>query len=354
MTSREDLLVHQPYGLFAVPLRDVIRIHPSAGAGGPIVVGYTQNDISAWTRMAARALVSAGVTKEDVIQISLDYAQNAAGMGAQSGAEYLGASVIPSSGLAPKRQAEVMRLYRATALVATPSQALHIGRALPEVQRASLALRRALIVGPVWTPELRGEIESLLGVEAFPSYGLTEMAVPGLATGCEAHCGLHISEDNVLAEAVEPRTGAPVEAGQIGELVLTTLTREAVPIIRYRTGGMTRILSEPCACGRTFSRIELLQERADDIVIVKGSRVSPRQIEEVVHDILPNTPCQLKVCEEDAQEDIEVRIAIDPSRFGDEIRHLEMMREHIKAHILEHLGLKAIIRLVEPERARRD
>ncbi|MFP4381048.1 MAG: phenylacetate--CoA ligase family protein [Candidatus Sumerlaeia bacterium] len=350
LTSREDLLDHQPYGLFAMALRDIVRIHPSAGAGGPIVVGYTQNDINVWARMAARALTSAGVTREDVIQISLDYAQNAAGMGAQSGAELLGASVIPSSGLAPKRQAEVMRLYRATVLVATPSQALHLGQYLGDVEKASLSLRSALIVGPVWSNELRSEIENLLHVEAFASYGLTEMAVPGLATGCEKHCGLHISEDNVLAEAVDPETGKAVAPGETGELVLTTLTREGVPMIRYRTGGTTVLHEEPCECGRSFARMELMEERTDDIVIVKGARVSPHQIEEVVHDILPNASCKLIVCGDDRSEDLEVRIGVDPTRFGDEIRHLQMLQEHIKAHIFEHLGLRAVIRLVEPDR----
>ncbi|NQU43584.1 AMP-binding protein [bacterium] len=353
-TTREDLLGHQPYGLFAVALRDTVRLHPAAGAGGPVVVGYTRNDIEVWARMAARALASAGVTENDVIQISLDYALNAAGMGAQSGAERLGASVIPSSGLAPKRQAQVMKNYRATALIATPSQALHLGRFLRHEERASLSLKFALIVGQVWSDPLREEIEKLLGVRAFGSYGLSEMAVPGLATECEHHSGLHLSEDNVLAETLDPETGKPTTPGELGELVLTTLTREAVPLIRYRTGDLTILHDEPCACGRTFLRMEPTHERADDIVIVDGARVSPRQVQEIISDILPNAVCALKVpSEEEVEGELEIRVQIESSRFEDEVRHLEMLREHIKAHVLEHLGLQAIVRLVEPPRKSR-
>lgn len=349
-TSRMDLLEHQPYGLFAVALRDIVRLHPSAGAGGPIVVGYTQNDISVWTRMAARALVSAGVTSDDVLQISLDYALNAAGMGAQSGAEFLGASVIPSCGLAPQRQAEVMLQYRATVLVATPSQALHLGRYMRDTQRPELSLRCAFIVGQVWSEELRQEIEALLGVQAFGSYGLSEMAVPGLATSCERHCGLHVSEDNVLVELVDPESGVPLAEGETGELVLTTLTREGTPMIRYRTGGLARLHREPCACGRSLIRMEPARQRTDDMVVVGGTRVAPRQVEEVVHHVLADVACTLNVLEEGDEEVLEVRIPIDFSQFEDETKHLETLREHVKAHIFEHLGLRAVVRLVEPPR----
>ena len=349
-TTREDLLGHQPFGLFAVALRDVVRLHPAMGAGGPIVVGYTHNDIAIWTRMAARALTSAGVTKEDVIQISLDYAQGAAGMGAQSGAEYLGASVIPASGLAPRRQAQVLGNYRVTVLVATPSQALHLGRFLRDVDRASLSLRRALIVGQVWSAQLREEIEALLEVEAYGSYGLSEMAVPGLATECGQRNGLHLAEDNVLAEVLDPATGRPAPVGQPGELVLTTLTREAVPMIRYRTGDITVLREGACACGRAMIRMEPTHARTDDIVIVNGIRVAPHQVEDVVDDILPGAACSLSVSDQEGMEGLEIRVAIDPSRFEDEIRHMEMLREHIKVHILEHLGLRATVRLVETPR----
>jgi phenylacetate-CoA ligase len=349
-TTREDLLGHQPFGLFAVPLRDVVRLHPAMGAGGPIVVGYTHNDIAIWTRMAARALSSAGVTKEDVIQISLDYAQGAAGMGAQSGAEHLGASVIPASGLAPRRQAQILSNYRVTVLIATPSQALHLGQFLRDVDRPSLSLRRVLIVGQVWSPQLREEIELLLAVEAFASYGLSEMAVPGLATECDHRKGLHLAEDNVLAETLDPATGRPVAPGQPGELVLTTLTREAVPMIRYRTGDITVLHESPCACGRTMLRMEPTHARADDTVIVNGTRVAPHQVEDVVEDVLPGAACTLSVSNQEGMEELEIRIAIDPSRFADEMRHMEMLRHHIKAHILEHLGLRATVRFVETPR----
>jgi phenylacetate-CoA ligase len=271
-------------------------------------------------------------------------------MGALSGAEYLGASVIPASGLAPRRQAQVLGNYRVTVLVATPSQALHLGRFLRDVDRPSLSLRRALIVGQVWSAQLREEIEALLEVEAYGSYGLSEMAVPGLATECGQRNGLHLAEDNVLAEVLDPATGRPAPVGQPGELVLTTLTREAVPMIRYRTGDITVLHEGACACGRAMIRMEPTHARTDDIVIVNGIRVAPHQVEDVVDDILPGAACSLSVSDQEGMEGLEIRVAIDPSRFEDEIRHMEMLREHIKVHILEHLGLRATVRLVETPR----
>ncbi|HBF33226.1 TPA: phenylacetate--CoA ligase [Candidatus Sumerlaeota bacterium] len=350
-TTREDLLAHQPFGLFAVPLHDVVRLHPAAGAGGPVVVGYTHNDIAVWTRMAARALTSAGVTKEDVVQISLDYAQDAAGMGAQSAAELLGASVIPASGLAPKRQAELLKNYRVTVLIATPNQALHLAQTLGSEDPAPLSLRSAFLVAHAWTPDLHKEIEERLQIKTYASYGLSEMTEPGLATECGEHNGLHLSEDNFLAEILDPETGAPLAAGQAGELTLTTLTREATPLIRYRTGCLAILHPEPCACGRTLQRIELVSGRIDNIVTVEGVRLTLEQVQEVVNDLLPGAPCNLAVLQEDGAETLEVRIAIDdPSLFADQMKHMQALREHIKAHLFEHLGLWTVVRLVEQTR----
>ena len=347
-TTREDLLAHQPFGLFAVPLHDVVRLHPAAGAGGPVVVGYTHNDIAAWTRMAARALTSAGVTKEDVIQISLDYAQDAAAMGAQSAAEMLGASVIPASGLAPKRQAELLKNYRVSVLVATPNQALHLAQTLSTEDRAALNLRSAFLVTHAWAPDQHKEIEDQLQIKTYASYGLSEMTVPGLATECDEHNGLHLSEDNVLAEILNPETGVPVAQGEAGELTLTTLTREATPLIRYRTGCLAVLHAAPCPCGRTLQRMELVSGRVDKMVTVEGIRLTPEQVQEVVNDLLPGAPCKLAVLQEDGTEMLEVRIAIDdPALFADQMKHMQALREHIKAHLFEHLGIWAVVRLVE-------
>lgn len=349
-TSREDLLQHQPYGLLAVPLQDVVRLHPSAGAGGPVVVGYTQNDLSIWAGMAGRALASVGVTAHDVAQITLDYAVHAAGMGAQSGAEKLGASVVPCSSLSPKRQAELLYNYRATVLIATANQALLLGPHLQQMDRGGLSLRSACIVAQVWSAPLRQRLQDALGVEVFCSYGLSEMAAPGLATECEAHNGLHVSEDNIFVEIVNPETGEVLPPGETGELVITTLTREATPMIRYRTGDLTALHTRPCSCGRTSARIEPSNQRADDILLVNGIRVAPHQIQEVVDAIQPDMPIESQVVELDGQECLELRIAIDPSRLEDEIKHLEMLKERTRAHLLEYLGLEAQVRLVEAPR----
>jgi len=347
LTSREDLLAHQPYGLLAVPLHDVLRLHPAAGAGGPIVVGYTGNDLKIWRQMAARALTSAGVTKDDVVQISLDYALDPAASGAQAGAEALGASVIPCSRLAPERQAQVMRNYRATVLVATPSQALQIARAVRSVEPVELSLRVALVVGEVWSAELRKEIEDSLRVRAFASYGMSEMAVPGLATECEQHAGLHVSEDHVLAEVVDPATGLPLGYGERGELVLTTLTREAAPMIRYRTGDLTVLDDAACACGRTLVRMAPTHSRADDVMILDGMRVTPRQVRELVCEVVPGAPCVLFKETVHERETLTVRVGIDPTQFEDEMRYLQALRERLQGRIFEQLGLYANIRLAE-------
>jgi phenylacetate-CoA ligase len=353
LTRREDLVAHQPYGLFAVPLHDVLRLQPAAGAGGPIVVGYTRNDIANWTQMAERAFVCAGINSTDVILISLDYALDSAAMGAQSGAEALGASVIPCPGLSPERQAEVMRAYRATVLVATPTQALQLGRVVQNLEATALSLRVALIVGEVWSSELRQEIEDALKVEAFASFGLSEMTAPGLATECSEHKGLHLSEDHVLVETVDPQTGQPVAEGELGELVLTTLTREAVPLLRYRTGNLTRLIQDPCPCGRTLLRFALTSERSDDIFLVNGVRVSPHQINEVVHDLVPGADVSMDVIEEEGVEELRISISIGASWTGSEMRDLELTRAHVRLHVFERLGLHARIRLVEPYRRKR-
>jgi phenylacetate-CoA ligase len=348
-TSRADLLVHQPYGLFAVTLHEVLRLHPAAGAGGPVVVGYTRNDIAYWSEMSARALSAAGVNKEDVIQLSLDYSQSASAIGAQSGAEVLGSSVLPCSDLAPERQAEIMRNFRATVLVATPSQAIQLGHVLRNMGPGTMTLRIAFIVGEVWSDSLRKEIEEALQVRAFGSYGLSEMAVPGLASECEEHNGLHIAEDHVLAEIIDPLTGESLPYGEYGELVLTTLTREAVPLLRYRTGDLTTLHESECACGRTLARMEPAHARADDVVIVGGVRLSPAQIKEVIHAIAPELPFSAEVNARDGQDRLDIMIGIGKKYFRDETRWMEQLRWRLEAAINKHLGIRAVVYLVEPD-----
>lgn len=352
LTSREDLLAHQPYGLFAVPLRDVVRLHPSAGAGGPVVVGYTRNDIATWTHMAARALASAGVTREDVVQISLDYAESAAALGAQSGAEALEASIIPCSGLSPERQADVLRQFRATVLIATPPQALELGYAMRNVAPVETTLRIAFIVGEVWSDTLRHEIEQALHVQAFGSYGLSEMAVPGLATECEHHSGLHLSEDHVLAEVIDPGTGQPMPVGATGELVLTTLSREGVPLLRYRTGDLTALEGGLCACGRTLVRMRPTNARADDVVIIGASRLAPSQLDAIVRAFAPGAPWRVVLTREAGKDLLTLELGINIEQFDEEVRRLQTLRESIQTELYRCLSLRARVRLVEPARLR--
>lgn len=347
-TRRDDLLMNQPYDMFAVPLRDVVRLHPAAGAGGPVVVGYTQNDVETWARMAARALGSAGVSQEDVIAIALDYTRDAAALGTQSGAERIGASVLPCAGLAPDRQIELMRYYRATVLVATPSQALQLSKLVQNMVLAEVSWCTALIIGEVWSVELRAEIEAGLHVKAYGSYGLSEMAVPGLATECNRHEGLHLSEGDLLAETIDPNTGEVLPLGEPGELVLTTLTREAVPLMRYRTGDITALHNDPCVCGRTTLRMDPAHSRSDDVLIVSGTRVSPAQIEEIVDDIIPGALCRIDISDADSHDDLDLLIGIKIGQFEDPIRRMQRLRERLQEAIYENLGLRTSIRLVEP------
>jgi phenylacetate-CoA ligase len=221
------------------------------------------------------------------------------------------------------------------------------------LEATALSLRVALIVGEVWSGELRQEIEEALKVEAFASFGLSEMTAPGLATECSRHTGLHLSEDHVLAETVNPLTGQPVADGEQGELVLTTLTREAVPLLRYRTGNLTCLLKDPCPCGRTLLRFAPTHERSDDIVLVNGVRVSPHQVNEVVHDLVPGADVSMDVIEEEGVEELRISISIGASWTGSEMRDLEMTRAHVRLHVFERLGLHAKIRLVEPYRRKR-
>ncbi len=284
-TTKQDIRDNYPYGLFAVPLRDVVRLQSSSGTTGkPIVVGYTGNDLRRWSGLVARILAMGGMTRDDVVQIAFHYGLFTGGFGLHYGAEHLGASVIPSSGGNARKQITIMQDYRTTALCCTPSYALHLADVMEEmgVNPNSLHLKWGLFGAEGWSDAMRREIEARLKVTATDNYGISEVMGPGIAGECAEQNGLHVNEDHFLFEIVHPETGEPVPDGETGELVITTLTKEAFPMIRFRTGDLTRKLAEPCACGRTFHRIARIMGRSDDMLIIRGVNVFPLQVESVL------------------------------------------------------------------------
>lgn len=284
-TTKSDLLEHYPYGLFAVPLREVVRLHASSGTTGkPIVVGYTANDLKRWANLCGRILVAAGLGTDDVVQIAFAYGLFTGGFGLHQGAERIGASVIPASVGNDRKQIRIMQDYRTTALACTPSYALHLADVLAEegVNANALSLKWGLFGGETWSEAMRTQIEDRLKIKATDNYGASEVMGPGVAGECLERSGLHLAEDHFLFEIVDPETGEEVPHGDVGELVVTTLTKEAFPLVRYRTGDRTRRLVDPCPCGRTFHKIDRILGRTDDMFTVRGVNVFPSQIAEAL------------------------------------------------------------------------
>lgn len=351
-TTREDLREGYPYDMFAVPLRDVVRIHSSSGTtGAPTVCGYTAHDLSNWSELAARVLAAAGVGKDDVVQVFFGYGLFAAGFGFQYGAERIGASVIAVSPTDFDRQIAVMRDFKITALVGTPSYALSVAERLEEagVNPKALSLRAGLFGGEPWSEKIRAEIESRLAISAFDYYGLSELSSPGVSWECEARCGLHLAEDHFIAEIVDPKTGERVEPGSEGELVLTTLAREALPLIRYRTRDLTSLDASPCACGRTLARMSRVHSRTDDMFIVQGISMFPSQVEAVLAEVEGTKPHYRIVIDRiGARDDLEIQVEVSDANFIDTVGKLEQMEQEIRDRISSALGISPRIRLVEP------
>jgi phenylacetate-CoA ligase len=341
--------------MFAVPLHDVVRIHSTSGTTGkPIVVGYTRNDIQIWTNLVARVLASAGVTNRDFAQIAFHYGQATAGMGFHYGAERLGASVIPSSGESVNRQIMMMRDYRTSALISTPSYALHLACALEEqgISLSSLALRVGIFGAEPWSERMRGELESRLGIRAYDIYGIAELLGPGVSFECEHRNGLHVNEDHFIVEVIDPASMEPVAPGESGELVFTTLTREACPLIRYRTGDIARLDSEPCPCGRTGIRMSRPSGRTDDMIIVDGVNIFPSQIEEAILGIQGIRPYYRIVLDRlpDGSESIDIQVEASPDfPFLDEMGQVEKLKSSLERRLRDELGLPLSVSLVEPK-----
>jgi len=350
-TVKQDLRDNYPYGLFAVPQRDIVRIHSSSGTTGlATVVGYTRNDLKNWSDLVARVLTGAGVTKDDVIQIAFGYGLFTGGFGLHYGAERLGASVIPISAGNTKRQIQIMQDFKTTALVCTPSYALIIADTMMEmgINPNGLSLRVGLFGAEPWSEAMRHEINEKLGIRATDNYGLSEVMGPGVAGECEECNGLHINEDHFLLEVIDPDTLEPVAPGEVGELVVTTLTKEAFPMIRYRTRDLTRLIPEPCPCGRTFTRMQRIMGRTDDMLIIKGVNVFPIQIETVLLEIEGTAPhYQIIIERENHNDRVTVLVEVNESLFFDEMKKQRQLVDHIKARLSSELGIGVQVKLVE-------
>jgi phenylacetate-CoA ligase len=349
-TTKADLHDNYPYGLFAVPMREVVRIHASSGTTGtPTVVGYTRNDIRTWSNLVARVITMGGVTKDDVIQIAFGYGLFTGGFGLHYGAERIGASVIPASSGNTARQIKIMQDFKTTALVSTPSYALLIGETLREmgIPLSALSLKWGLFGAEPWSDAMRQEIEERLGIVATDNYGLSEVIGPGVSGECLERKGLHINEDHFIVEVVDPDTLTPVLPGEMGELVLTTLSKEAFPMIRYRTRDLTRLLSGECPCGRTGRRMSRVFGRSDDMLIIRGVNVFPSQVETVLFEIEGTEPhYQIVVDRKGAMDEATVLVEVSESIFFDQMRRQKEMIERIQKRLAQDLGVTFGVKLV--------
>ena len=350
-TTKEDLRNNYPYGLFAVPLREVVRIHASSGTTGmSTVVGYTRNDIKTWSNLVARVLTSGGVTKDDVVQIAFGYGLFTGGFGLHYGAERLGASVIPISSGNTARQIKIMQDFKTTALVCTPSYALSIADTIKEmgININSLSLKYGLFGAEPWSEAMRQEIQDKLKIIATDNYGLSEVMGPGVAGECLERNGLHINEDHFLVEVINPDTLDPVPAGETGELVITTLTKEAFPVIRFRTRDLTRIIPEPCRCGKKFIRMSRVIGRTDDMLIINGVNVFPSQIEAILFDIEGTEPhYQIIVERKGHLDEVTVHVEVQESIFFDEMKKQHKLINQIKEKLASELGISVEVKIVE-------
>lgn len=351
-TTKEDLRLNYPYGMFAVPLREVVRIHSSSGTTGkPTVVGYTKNDIKTWSNLVARFMTAAGVTHDDVVQIAFGYGLFTGAFGLHYGAEAIGASVIPMSAGNTEKQIMIMQDYKTTALVCTPSYAITLASRMEQmgIDPKGLSLRVGLFGAEPWSEAMRREIENRLFISATDNYGLSEIIGPGVAGECECKCGMHLFEDAFIPEIIDPETCQVLPRGSVGELVLTTLTKEAFPMIRYRTRDITSLDYSECDCGRTLVRMKKTMGRTDDMLIIRGVNVFPSQLEEVLFDVEGCEPhYQLVIDREGAMDVLEVRIEVTESIFFDEMKKQRAFLEMVEKRINSLLGVSVSVKLVEP------
>jgi phenylacetate-CoA ligase len=350
-TTKNDLRDNYPYGMFAVPLREVVRVHASSGTTGmSTVVGYTKNDIKNWSDLVARVMTAGGVTKDDVVQIAFGYGLFTGGLGLHYGAERIGASVIPISSGNTSRQIKIMQDFKTTTLVCTPSYAILLADTLQEmgVNVNSLSLKYGLFGAEPWSEAMRNELQDRLKIIATDNYGLSEVMGPGVAGECQERHGLHINEDHFIVEIINPDTLEPVAPGEVGEMVITTLTKEAFPVIRFRTRDLSCFIDEPCSCGRTFRRIHRVMGRTDDMLIIRGVNVFPSQIEKVLFEIEGMEPhYQIIVEREGALDRATVLVEATEDIFFDEMKRQRGLIELVKGRLSSELGIGVDVKLVE-------
>lgn len=350
-TTKDDLRLSYPYGMFAVPMREVVRIQTSSGTTGmPTVVGYTRNDIKTWSNLAARILVAGGVTQNDIVQIAFDYGLFSGALGFHYGAERIGASVIPISTVNTKRQVKIMQDFKTTALMCTPGYALSIAETIREmnINVNSLSLKYGLFGAEPWSETIRNELQEKLKIIATDNYGLSEVMGPGVAGECLKRNGLHINEDHFLVEIVDPETLKPLPEGETGELVITTLTKEAFPLIRFRTRDLTRIISEPCECGRTFNKMSKVMGRTDDMIKIRGITVFPSQIESVLFEVEGTEPhYQIIIERKGVIDELTVLVGVSESIFFDQVRKQKDFIERIRTKLIDELGISVEVKPVE-------
>ncbi len=356
-TQKCDLRDTYPFGLFASPLSEVVRVHASSGTTGkPIVVAYTKEDLDVWTEVIVRCFAACGMHSGDIVQNAYGYGLFTGGLGAHYGAEALGATVIPVSGGNTDRQIMILRDFGVTAICCTPSYFIHLIERAKETGAGlrDLPLRVGVFGAEPWTEEMRAHIQKEAGIEAFDIFGLTEIIGPGVGIECRAHNGLHIFEDHFLPEIVDPESGTPRRDGEEGELVLTTLSKKAMPMIRYRTHDITRIKTGHCSCGRTIRRIERIARRSDDMLIIRGVNLFPSQIETVLLSIEGTTPhYQIIITRDKGLDQLEVQVEVTHELFSDTIGGLEQLRSRISHQLEIMTGLRMEVSLVAPRTIQR-
>lgn len=350
---KQDLRDYYPYGLFAEPMENIVRVHASSGTTGKkIVVGYTRKDLEAWADCVARMFTAIGLDNRDFIQIAYGYGLFTGGLGAHEGAQRIGATVIPISSGNTHNQIQTMVDFGSTALCCTPSYAMYLGEAVNEAGlRDKIKLKAGIFGAEPWTEDMRHAIEDSLGLKAYDIYGLSEIMGPGVAYECSEQEGMHICEDMFIAEIIDPDTGEVLPEGATGELVFTTLTKEGFPVIRYRTRDICTLIYEPCKCGRTHIRMKKPQGRSDDMLIIRGVNVFPSQIEEVLlrvnEDVTPNY--QIIVDRVNNNDTFDINVEMSEKMFGDDVKTIELIERKITGELRSVLGIGAKVHLVNPK-----